>query len=362
MYRLLYIVSTLKRAGPTNQLLNLIENLDQDKYESHLITLSSEPEDSRRGEFEAAGVKLSTLGQSRIQGLFGARKVLTRLIDRVRPDLIHTQGIRADSLISRIEPSAPWLMTARNYPYDDYPMKFGALRGGAMAIQHVRAMKRCKNIVACSKTIASFLGGHKVEARVILNGIRKSPEKTEGENSLANIELRYPVIISVGSLIERKNMKFIIEAFGHLSDGSLIIVGAGPEAESLKVLAGNKNVYFTGEVSNVHHFLKKADYFVTSSLSEGLPNTVLEALAAGLPVFLSDIPSHSELQSESLGGCHTFSLSEGPEKLARCFKKAGEIFSCESRVDALRMAENVFSAKKMSSQYQSLYKKLVTNR
>jgi len=72
------------------------------------------------------------------------------------------------------------------------------------------------------------------------------------------------------------------------------VIGDGAERKKLEKVAPN-NVVFLGWQRDVAPFLTEADAFISLSLSEGLPTAVLEALALGKPVILSNIPAHSEI-------------------------------------------------------------------
>jgi glycosyltransferase involved in cell wall biosynthesis len=65
--------------------------------------------------------------------------------------------------------------------------------------------------------------------------------------------------------------------------------------EECKKIAQNANIVFLGKKTNIVEYLKVADYFISASSSEGLPNSVLEAYMTGLPCILSDIPQHREI-------------------------------------------------------------------
>jgi len=361
MIKVLYVVSTLKRCGPTNQLSYIINGLDRNKYTPMILTLSPEAtNDSMMGFFiDKVNVDIETLNLSRLKGIFYAKHALKTFIDVNGIDLVHSQGIRADSLFSKLSLSIPWVMTSRNYPYDDYPMKFGKVKGTIMALSHFRAMSKCSNVIACSKTIASELSLHNINATPIQNGVDLGGKKNKDSINFKLLE--QPIFITVGSLIPRKNMDFIVNSFNEFSlknKGSLLVLGDGPDMEHLKEISNSSNTYFEGNVDNVTSYLNFSDYFISASLSEGLPNTVLEALASGLPSLLSDIPSHEEIATECLQSCHVFNLIDGSEGLSKKLENISEIFSSEAADEAKKIATSIFSAKIMSLNYQKLYESL----
>ncbi len=109
--------------------------------------------------------------------------------------------------------------------------------------------------------------------------------------------------ISVSRLIERKDPLGLMEAFGRadLEDADLVFVGdgeLGPElADRASSLGLKDRIRFTGMVArdDVYRFTAGADVYLSTSRGEGLPIAVLEAMACGVPVILSDIPPHREI-------------------------------------------------------------------
>lgn len=359
MKKILYIVSTLRRTGPTNQLYNIINNLDRNKFQPILITLSPEEGDSQWSDFEEIGVKLYKLNLSRLGGFILARRNILNIINYIKPHLIHTQGIRADSLLSSLKINIPWVMTSRNFPAEDYPTKFGLIKGKVMAKRHISAMKKCSHLVSCSFSIKKKLSNLGIDSIAIQNGVRE----LHGDSSKVELyhELARPIFISVGSLIPRKNMGFLIEAFQNLPElerGSLIILGDGPLRAEFNE-GELPNVYLLGNVPNVPDFLAGADYFVSSSLSEGLPNTVLEALAFGLPCILSDIDPHTEIAIACPESCSLFNLTEGIPALSQALSRANFAFDEASRTKAKDVAIGLFSANSMSLRYQEYYDQIL---
>src|SRR5699024_7455453 len=103
----------------------------------------------------------------------------------------------------------------------------------------------------------------------------------------------------VGSLIPRKNPVTLVKGFleSKANENSiLLVIGDGPLKSNIyNMVKDSKHIMLKGQIFNVSDFLKASDYFISVSLSEGLPNTVLEAMSTGLPVCLSNIPPHTEI-------------------------------------------------------------------
>jgi glycosyltransferase involved in cell wall biosynthesis len=356
MDNILFVVSTLRRTGPTKQLYYILKYLDRKRFNPIILTLSPEPNDSLKYKFiDELNVSVNTLNLSRYAGYFYARNAVKDIIKKYNIDIIHTQGIRADSIGSSLSNDIKWIMTIRNFPYEDYPSKFGYLRGIYMASRHISKMRNCNYVVACSNSIHHKISNYGVKSIVIQNGIDFISESTGCPILLQTIQK--PIYISVGSLIPRKNMRHLIESFKSIpksNRGSLVILGDGPEFDSLKSISDD-TVFFTGLVENVTDYLLHAHYYVSTSISEGLPNTVLEALAAGLPTILSDIPSHYEISNVSKGSCEIFNLNGGILHLGGKLSQVQNLFNDKASEDAKRLALDVFSAKNMSEKYQKYY-------
>jgi glycosyltransferase involved in cell wall biosynthesis len=107
-----------------------------------------------------------------------------------------------------------------------------------------------------------------------------------------------PVIISIGRLVPQKGFDILIKAFGRVvseTDARLIIMGEGPERGPLEKITGDlglsDRVSFIGFQHNPYAFLARADLYVLSSRYEGLPVSLLEAMACGVPVIAADCQS-----------------------------------------------------------------------
>ncbi|MDN3658887.1 glycosyltransferase [Ferruginibacter paludis] len=95
-------------------------------------------------------------------------------------------------------------------------------------------------------------------------------------------------IVSVGRLIKSKGFDYLLRAFALIknADWKLMIVGDGPESSNLKQLAVSlaieENVVFTGAKNDVNQCLQESKIFAFTSLSEGFPNALMEAMATPL--------------------------------------------------------------------------------
>ena len=139
-------------------------------------------------------------------------------------------------------------------------------------------------------------------------------------------------------------------------------MGDGADYAELKSQFGAlPNVIFTGNIGNVNEYLQAADIYISSSKSEGLPNGVLEAMATGLPVILSDIEQHKEIYDTNSMIGSLYRIGDKKD----CIKRICELTSdvCEKAgAEAYKCAHEQFSAEKMSRNYQSEYIKIINKK
>lgn len=358
---LLYVVSTLRQSGPTNQLYYLLENLSEE-FNARVLTLSPEPEDSELDRFRELDIEYETLGLSRVKGALIGPTRLRNAVEEYEPDVIHTQGIRADTLVASFVSGYPHVATIRNYAFDDYPAKYGRPKGMPMAVLHTNILKRLQYPVACSQTIAEAVQPHGIDATPIQNGVDTTSytpvaaSETQNRRDQLGLPSDGPIVISVGSLIERKDPETVVRAFSQSSlsdEGYLVLLGDGPLRKDCEsAVQDASRVIFEGWVDNVDAYLQASDYFVSASKSEGLPNSVMEALASGLPVCLSDIQPHKEILQYGDAGTEfaVGSVSGLANALNSLVDKGTET--------PRAVATDHLSAVRMSHEYQQAYREL----
>lgn len=116
------------------------------------------------------------------------------------------------------------------------------------------------------------------------------------------------VCISMGDLIPRKNYETALEAIGKCKNKNIHywICGQGPELSNLKELAKKQNieerVHFLGFRTDIKELLKAADIFLFTTLQEGMPRSMMEAMASGLPCIASKIRGNVDLLEDGIGG------------------------------------------------------------
>ncbi len=114
--------------------------------------------------------------------------------------------------------------------------------------------------------------------------------------------------ISMGDLIERKNYDTAIRAIAEANNPTLqyFICGKGPEEENLKSLAESlgvsEQIHFLGFRSDIKELLTAVDVFLFTSKQEGLPRSMMEAMASGLPCVASEIRGNTDLLEGTDGG------------------------------------------------------------
>src|SRR4029077_15439339 len=177
-------------------------------------------------------------------------------------------------------------------------------------------------------------------------------------------------LLYVGRLAPLKDHCTLLQAVSlvrtHHPDVRLWIVGDGPLEPSLRKLSDelglNECVTFFGEQADVSPFLLAADLFVSSSVTEGLPVSLLEAMSVGLPALVTDVGGMSEIAR--LSGAVTLVPSSDPEGMA------GALCSAVARRQELpkmgKLAshcyEQYFRPERMLDDYLTLYNRGTSHR
>ena len=173
----------------------------------------------------------------------------------------------------------------------------------------VTAAVFCDRVVAVCDTARRNMtrGARPVAHKIVTirNGAYPSPIREQPAITKPGFTL-----ISVGRLVRAKNFETLLRAVALarklVPDLALWLVGDGDEGPALRQLATELGlaavVRFCGERRDVGNWLRSADVFVLSSISEGLPISILEAMASGLPAIVTDVGGLPEVMALSGAG------------------------------------------------------------
>jgi glycosyltransferase involved in cell wall biosynthesis len=170
------------------------------------------------------------------------------------------------------------------------------------------------------------------------------------------------LLVAIGNLYPVKDHASLIRAVATLPGVQLAIAGRGQEEDALRRLSAElgtaDRVHLLGLRDDVERILEAADVFVQPSRSEGLPLSILEAMAAELPIVATRVGGVAEAILDGQTG-HLIEPGE-PAALADAMRK---ILESPDRGAALaaaarRRAEECFSVERMADGYVELYRKL----
>lgn len=155
------------------------------------------------------------------------------------------------------------------------------------------------------------------------NGIQQFREEKRQELGFCDDDI---LLISMGDLIVRKNYRVAIEAIAKCKDTKLhyLICGQGEELDNLKLLAKQLNiesqVHFLGFRSDIKELLSATDIFLFTTLQEGMPRSMMEAMAAGLPCIASRIRGNVDLLDDNKGGflCDPTDVNQFVSAIKKC--------------------------------------------
>ena len=198
--------------------------------------------------------------------------------------------------------------------------------------------------------------------KVIHNGVNNMLRKDNKENknsinkSLKSKKVR---VLSVCRFVSQKNIKDTLKIAEKSKSLDFYIIGDGPLWEEINNIISRRkinNVYLLGEKQDVFRYLYSADIFLSTSLYEGLPISILEAMSVGLPIIASNVVGNRdtiengksgylyELENIDMAVCYLKKLSEN--KILR--QKLGN--------SAFNRQRSIFSKEIMVEQYMQIYK------
>lgn len=288
--RVLLLIPHLGGGGAERVTALLARGLSRDKYEIHLGVVT---QSAGAPELEALGVQVHALGAKRVRN--GAGKLL-RLVRRLEPDLILSGMAHLNFLVLMLRPFFPRkirVLVRQN------GMASAALAFGGLPV-YTRLLYRLlyprANCVICQT--AAMAKDMKERFRVPAARLAVLPNPVDVKairERVTAVETRSGTgrrLLAIGRLSREKGFDLLLDALAgvrcRFPDVELTIAGVGAEENALKTQCDapglREAVRFAGYVDDTAVLFAEASVFVLSSRHEGLPNALLEAAAAGVPI------------------------------------------------------------------------------
>lgn len=368
-----HVVYRFDTGGLENGVVNLINHMPADRYRHAVIALTEVTDFRKR--IQRDDVQFFSLRKPPGQ-TFWIFPQLFRLFRQLRPAIVHSRNLAA------LETQLPaWLAGIPVRIHGEHGRDVGDLDGSNAAYQRIRRFYRpfVTFYLALSHDLAQYLNGiiHIPENKMlqVYNGV--DTERFWPSRDRLPI-LGYPfsadrhwVIGTVGRMQTVKDQVTLAKAFVRALEIApelqsrirLVLVGDGPlKPECQQILDGagiGHLAWLPGERTNIPEIMQALDCFVLPSLAEGISNTILEAMASGLPVIATNVGGNSDLVDSGITGeiippadhetmaHHIVRYAENPDA-AKAIGEAGR-----------QRVEQNFSLNAMVAAYQGVYDQLL---
>lgn len=309
--KIVYLMTDLAMGGAEIQVLRMCKYMNLNKHNIVLITMIKPESQLLENEMNNNGVKIYSLDMNKGKASFSAYRKFIDIVKKEKPDVIHSHMVHANFLL-RV--ASPFLHKS---------IKINTVHGEEEFLGKRKLIYQMSDFlidytVCCGKILYEQALNNKIvnkrKLKYVCNGINLE-EYQFNEQIRKDIRRKYNignrfVWITVGRLSEVKNQSFLLSEFKKVLeeglDSCLMIVGNGELKDNLidkaKKLHIEENVLFLGKRQDVSSWLSAADAFVLSSIHEGLPLSLQEAAAVGLPIVSTDVGGCNEIVKSDYNG------------------------------------------------------------
>ena len=311
-----HVVYRLAVGGLENGLVNLINHLPEDAYQ-HAIVCVTEATDFRH-RIRRRGVEIYELHKRPGKDV-AAYGRMWRLLRQLRPKIVHTRNLPALDMLA-----PAWLAAVPRSVHSEHGLDMLELDGKNRRYNALRRLSRLvvDRYITVSRELGDWLrydiGLPKSRVETIYNGVDTILFSPEGTGSPALPRDFAPpgsvVIGTIGRLESVKNPLALARAFCRALEMRpelrqtlrLAIIGDGSQRRDIEATlarAGARDLaWMPGFRDDTPELYRSFDIFVLPSLREGISNTVLEAMASGLPVIATRVGGNPEILPENVAG------------------------------------------------------------
>jgi glycosyltransferase involved in cell wall biosynthesis len=364
------LVDGFRLGGAETKLLELIKNLDQKRYKITVCSLLDIG--SLKDDFELLGINVKVFNRKNRFDVTLIPKLI-RFLRKERVHILQSTLFYADALgpISARLAGVPVVVSWETCSH--HHLFFNPVHRG---LAYRLAMKFVDKVVVVSndvrKSIESIRKVDPLRIKTIHYGvdlkrfenISQSLNKKKREIGLNS---EYPIIGIVARFDEIKGHRYFIEAFNEIvlkyPKSKCLLIGDGECRANLEIQCQDseltKNVLFLGFRNDVVELLTILDIFVLPSISEGLPNAILEAMACTVPVVATNVGGIPEIITNNVTGKlvqprNSKDLANAVLQLLENNKKMRKIAE-----NGRNFIKNEFSLNKQVQQFEALYEYLI---
>jgi glycosyltransferase involved in cell wall biosynthesis len=370
LHHIAFCTTELRNGGAERCLVELATRLDRSKFRCSVVSLAPPPRDSMRNlapRLEAAGVPIHYLSVTRTTQAWRAFRELTRIWRRDTPDLVQTFLFHAN-VIGRLAASragVPHIVSGIRVAERRSRWRLRLERWTAGSVERH---------VCVSEAVAKFsrdVGGLTSDRiEVIPNGIDVRTYENVSPAPLTSLGVKQGqrIVVCIGRLDPQKGQLWLLDHASawlkHCPEHDLVFVGDGPDRAPLEskiaALGLQDRVHLTGFRGDIPAILAAADLLVLPSAWEGMPNVVLEAMAAGRAIVARDVEGVRELLGAPSASPQVTPVDDAQLLSQQVVAILSDVESRASFEEQNRArAAREYSLESMVRRYESLYEDLL---
>ena len=314
---IIHVIQRLAVGGLENGVVNLINHMPHDRYRHAIICLTDSTDYSRR--IQRKDVQILALHQRKGRDM-GVHGRFLKVLRSLRPAIVHTRNLpglefQATASLARVPGRIHSEHGRDMYDLDGMDFKYNALRKLMRLFIH-RYIGVSRNLSewlvdtvhVSAQRVHQIYNGVEMERFYPCPGSRSFP----GPADIRSAETF--VVGTVGRMEPVKDQITLVRAFLHLVAADeearkrlrLVVVGDGSLREKalqmLRESHAEHLAWLPGEQDDIPEIMRGMDLFVLPSLREGISNTILEAMASGLPVLATDVGGNPEVVEAGVTG------------------------------------------------------------